>query len=74
MERIARAYLYFRVCLLAGEEASDVFSKCKKDGLCLFEDFDAWLKTERNSVRDLKSVPADAELMRTFRQAEVEHW
>ena len=72
-ERITRAYLYFRVALIGGEEAGDLFRNCKKDGLCLFKDFDIWLEKNRLFVQRKEEVPSDADLMRTFRPAEIAH-
>lgn len=66
-EHITRAYLSFRVTLISEEAAGELFRECVKDGLCLFKDYNTWLEMNRSSVKQLTDVPADADLMRTFR-------
>ena len=73
-ERIKRAYLYFRIAFISGAAAGDLFRKCMKDGLSLFKDFDVWMEKNRSSIERMTEVPSDADLMRTFRPAEVAHW
>ena len=73
-ERVARAFLYFRLCVRGGKEAADVFSQVEGAGRPSFKNFSSWVRDKRVAIDALKPVPLDGELMATFRPAEKDHW
>lgn len=73
-ERVARGFLYFRLCMRGGKDPSDVFYACTVEGMSLFKDFSARVRAKLDALHALKPVPSDADLMSTFRPAEKDRW
>ena len=89
-ERVARAFLVYRLSLRCGDNPSEVFSRCLGEdsslsdegtgdtvaarSSSLFRDFQVWLDLKRVHVATLKPVPRDEDLMRTFRSQERNYW
>lgn len=73
MERVARGYLSFRLCLRGGQEASDVLSRVGSGNGSLFEDSATSVREKRDYFDALRPVSSDKELMATFRPAKKNH-
>lgn len=50
--------------------SSEVQEKC----VCIFQDFEILVEGNRNTFDELKDVPCDEDLMRTFLPEEISHW
>ena len=89
-ERVARAFLVYRLSLHCGDMPAEVFSRCSRDEGSssddvtgstaanrrdsLFKDFETWLQPKRLLVGTLRRVPRDEDMMRTFRSQERDYW
>lgn len=85
-DRVARAFLYYRIRFIAGCARCDIFSRCGATGVSSrghlksnashFKDYGAWVEEthRRTKMLMLKDVPADAVLMRTFKAEEKCNW
>ena len=73
-ERVAHAFLYYKICRIERKSPDLVFGSCLSGGMCLFKGIAFWLQLKERNICAWKAVPTDAQLTTSFRPAEKDPW
>ena len=82
-ERVARAFLFYRLSVNIGDEPESIFRRCgalrgspveADRNFSRFKDFRVWLENKRKVLYTIRDVPDNDVLMRTFSAGERAHW